>query len=125
MSNSRRRAERYGQWAEHYAALVLRFKGYHIIDRRHITPFGEIDLIAIKGRVLIFIEVKYRRDKDSLTSSLTPKGQGRIMKAAHYYTSRTPKIQKLAQRFDLVLMAPFGGVPLGYIRHMKDAWRPY
>ncbi len=125
MANPRKQAERYGQWAEHYAAFILRLKGYHIITRRHVTPFGEIDLIAVKGEWLIFIEVKYRRDKQKLTQSLTLKGQSRIIKAANYYLGRAPRYKALGQRFDLILTAPFGILPLGYLRHIKDAWRSY
>jgi putative endonuclease len=123
--NNRESAERIGRAAEHYAAFILRLKGYHIAARRVVTPFGEIDLIAVKGQKLIFIEVKYRRDKAALAASLSPRGQSRIVKAAHYYTSRMPKFQTLGQRFDLILTAPFGVIPLAYMRHLKDAWRAY
>ena len=47
----RRKAERFGHLAEHAAAWLLRFKGYRIIARRERTPHGEIDLIAVRGRV--------------------------------------------------------------------------
>lgn len=121
----RRRAERYGRAAEYYAGLILRLKGYRILARRYVTPFGEIDFIAIKNGTVIFIEVKYRSDKNKLTDSLTPKGQSRITKAAHYYMGRTSSVQNLGQRFDLIFTASLGGLPLGYIRHIKDAWRTY
>jgi len=125
MVSAREKAERFGRMAENYAAFILRLKGYHITARRVVTPFGEIDLIAVKDGALIFIEVKYRRDKTALDTSLTPRGRQRIMKAAHYYVSRTPKVQRLSQRFDLILTAPLGILPLGYIHHIKDAWRAY
>jgi len=125
VTSNRKQAERFGRAAEHYAAFVLRLKGYHIITRRHKTPFGEIDLIAQKARMLIFIEVKYRRDTSALPTSLTPMGQNRIIKAADYYISRTPAVQKLGSRFDLILTAPLGLLPLGYMQHIKDAWRAY
>jgi len=121
----RRRAERYGRAAEYYAGFVLRLKGYRILARRYVTPFGEIDFIAIKNGVIIFIEVKYRTDRNKLTDSLTPKGQSRIIKAAHYYMGRTLSVQSHGQRFDLIFIAPLAGLPLGYIQHIKDAWRTY
>jgi len=109
----RKKSELIGRSAEYFAAL------------REKTPFGEIDLIARKGRLLVFIEVKYRREKENLTSSLTPKSQQRIVNAARFLTSRRPKFQKMEQRFDLVFAAPLGPLPLGFIKHIKDAWRAY
>ena len=123
--NKRQASEKKGRWAERLAGLWLQLCGYKIIARRQTTPFGEIDLIARKGGLIVFIEVKYRRDKTALPASLTPQGQKRITKAAHYITSRTPESQPLSQRFDLILMAPLGPFPFGHIDHMKDAWRTY
>lgn len=125
----RKKADRYGRFAEHYAAIFLRLKGYHILARREITPFGEIDLIARKSGLVVFIEVKYRRDKAALSESVTPRAQSRIIKASHYYISRTAEVQNLGQRFDLIFTAPFErrlfkGYP-AHIRHIKDAWRTY
>lgn len=124
-AGQRQYSETLGRWAENYAAVYLRMCGYKILSRRAKTPFGEIDLIAQKASIVVFIEVKYRRDKTNLTSSLTPQSRKRIVKAAHYITSRQPKYQSLSQRFDLILTAPLGPFPLGFIRHMKDAWRAY
>lgn len=121
----RKKSELIGRSAEYFAALYLQIFGYKIIARREKTPFGEIDLIARKGRLLVFIEVKYRREKENLTSSLTPKSQQRIVNAARFLTSRRPKFQKMEQRFDLVFAAPLGPLPLGFIKHIKDAWRAY
>ena len=125
--NQRQSSEKWGRWAERLAALWLQICGYKIIARRQKTPFGEIDLIACKGRQrrVIFAEVKYRREKENLTSSLTPKSQQRIVNAARFLTSRRPKFQKMEQRFDLVFAAPLGPLPLGFIKHIKDAWRAY
>lgn len=122
---TRQKSDSYGRWAERLAAIYLRCRGYQIILRREKTPFGEIDIVARKRHIVIFIEVKYRRRKDMLGASLTPQNQTRILKAAHYITSRTPAFQELAQRFDLILTAPLGPFSMGYIRHIKDAWRTY
>ena len=55
---ARRRAERRGAWGEIAAAALLMLKGYQIVARRRRTGFGEIDLIARRGGVLAFVEVK-------------------------------------------------------------------
>lgn len=118
-------AEAAGRRAEDWAAFYLRLRGYSIISRRVKTPFGEIDLITRKGRTLVFIEVKYRQDRKTLQTSLTPKAQSRINKAASYYVSRQARFQSLTQRFDLILMSSRGVFPYGYMCHMIDAWRTY
>jgi len=53
-------AENAGRKAENYAAFYLRLKGYQILEKRFKTRQGEIDLIARKGGVLVFTEVKKR-----------------------------------------------------------------
>ena len=57
----RQRAERSGREGETRAALWLRAKGWQILDRRVRTPAGEIDLVAKRGSLIAFTEVKWRR----------------------------------------------------------------
>lgn len=126
----RQTSEKAGRFAESLAAIYLQIYGYKIISRRAKTPFGEIDIMARKRDMIIFAEVKYRRNKSDLETSLHPSAQKRIIKAADYITSRTPEIQPYQQRFDLILMAPLLSIslftlPWGYMRHLKDAWRAY
>jgi Holliday junction resolvase-like predicted endonuclease len=64
VSEKRIRAYRHGLFAETIAALLLRTKGHRILARRYKTPVGEIDLVALKGRRLAFVEVKQRRTID-------------------------------------------------------------
>ena len=64
MSEKRVRAYRHGLFAETVAALLLRLKGHRIVARRYKTPVGEIDLVALKGKRLAFIEVKRRKSLD-------------------------------------------------------------
>ncbi len=56
----RRRRYRRGWVSEHLAAVFLMAKGYRVLARRQKTPAGEIDLIAVRGRRLVFVEVKQR-----------------------------------------------------------------
>jgi putative endonuclease len=55
-------AEKFGRFAETLAAWSLRIKGFRIIARGFRTPVGEIDIIARRGGLLVFIEVKARRN---------------------------------------------------------------
>ncbi|TIO58114.1 MAG: YraN family protein, partial [Mesorhizobium sp.] len=54
----RRKAYRRGHRGEWLAALALMLKGYRILARRHRTKLGEIDLIARRGDLVLFVEVK-------------------------------------------------------------------
>lgn len=60
MSDRRRAAERRGRRGEGSAALWLSLKGYRILASRVRTPFGGIDLVALRRGVLVIVEVKAR-----------------------------------------------------------------
>ncbi len=47
-----------GFFAEHYAAEYLKLKGYTILGHNYRKPWGEIDVIATKQDIVIFVEVK-------------------------------------------------------------------
>src|SRR5262245_55959447 len=68
----RQQREKRGRDAEAAAALWLRLKGYRILDSRVKTPKGEIDLIASKGKMLIFVEVKAREEQGKALDAVTP-----------------------------------------------------
>ena len=51
-----------GLQMEDLAARYLEYKGYEVLARRYKGRLGEIDLVARQGDVLVFAEVKYRRD---------------------------------------------------------------
>ena len=77
-----------GRRAERLAALFLTLKGYRIVLKRARTPSGEIDLVALKGDVLAFIEVKHRADADAGADSVRVRQQRRILGAANAVISR-------------------------------------
>ncbi|GAB1472178.1 YraN family protein [Chloroflexota bacterium] len=52
-----------GAWGEDQAAVWLASRGYEVMRRNVRTPYGEIDIVAQKGNIIIFVEVK------TLTSS--------------------------------------------------------
>jgi putative endonuclease len=113
---TRQKAERRGRRAETLAAWLLRAKGYRIIARRFRCPAGEIDLVAARGRTLVFVEVKTRGDVGIAAESLLPHQRRRIRNAAQAFLQRRPDLADRFMRFDAVLVS-------GFPRHQTDAWR--
>lgn len=116
---ARRRTYRFGLIAESLAALYLCLKGYRILARRYRTTSGEIDLVARRGRTIAFVEVKARQTPEAALSSLTPRMQARIERAALQFSASRRDYAGFDLRFDLIVVCP----PF-FIRHLDNAWRP-
>lgn len=115
----RRERERQGRRAENVAALWLQLKGYRILARRARTPGGEIDLIARRGAVLAFVEVKARARRESAIEAVLPGARKRIEDAARVWGAGRRGADQLNWRFDVIAIVP-GKLP----HHLRDAWRP-
>ena len=72
-TETRQKAHRLGHAAEWRAVWRLRLAGYSILARRYKTRLGEIDIVAKRGGLLAFVEVKARGDFDSATFALDRK----------------------------------------------------
>ena len=77
----RRGAHLFGIEAETIAAWLLRLKGYSIVARRFAISGGEIDLIAVRGGAVAFVEVKARADIDAAASAISATKRRRIARA--------------------------------------------
>lgn len=84
----RQRAERGGRRAESVAAWWLRLKGWTILARRVRTPVGEVDLIARRGRVTAFVEVKARANGAQSALALDDYRLRRVVAAAEALAHR-------------------------------------
>ncbi len=73
-----------GNIAEDLACKFLIKNNYEIVDRNFYSKFGEIDIIALKGRVLHFVEVKSGKNFDPIYA-ITPKKLDKILKTVNYY----------------------------------------
>ena len=68
----------YGHWGEETASAYLEKNGYTILARNYHTAHGEIDIVASKAAVLIFVDVKTRSShgfaypEDSVTRASRP-----------------------------------------------------
>ncbi len=78
-----------GQLGEELAAELLKAKGYYIIRSNFSCPYGEIDIVAIKDKVICFVEVKTRTSSQygSPGEAVDFKKQRHIRNAARYFLS--------------------------------------
>ncbi len=104
-----------GNAAEDQAANYLLNLGYTIITRRFKTRSGEIDLIALDGQTLVFVEVKFRSTSTvTPEESVTPLKAQRFQAAVAEYFSKTDQ-PELPARYDLIAITPTD------LRHHKNA----
>jgi putative endonuclease len=113
----RRRAFRLGLAAETKALWLLRLKGYRILARRLKTREGEADLVARRGAVLAFVEVKARATLEAGAGAIAPRQRRRIAGAARAWLASHPRDGDATLRFDAVLVAP-GRWPV----HLENAF---
>lgn len=92
-----------GQAAESRAADFLEGQGYRILERNFRSKFGEIDLVAVDGETLVFVEVKARASRQFglPEEAVNPLKIRHITLAGEYYASLHPELPKL-QRIDVV-----------------------
>jgi len=103
---ARLKAYRKGHRGEWLAAAALLLKGYRIVARRYRTRLGEVDLIARRGRLVLFVEVKARRTLIEAMEAIGPSTERRIEAAADLWLSRQPDFARLSARFDMVAVLP-------------------
>ncbi len=118
-ARSRRAAYRHGHVAEAAAAALLLIKGYRLLSRRYKTPLGEIDLIAKRGRVVAFVEVKARPTRREALDAVGRGAEKRIVDAADLWLAKHPQAAAFDLRYDMVLVTPWQ-LP----QHVPDAFRP-
>ncbi len=114
----RQLAEQRGRKAEDEAARWLEGQGWDILARRRKTKVGEIDLVARQGRLIAFVEVKWRQRACDLDLAIDEYRLSRVAAAAtsvaHEYATAGEDL-----RIDVILLAP-GAPP----RHIENAWMP-
>jgi putative endonuclease len=112
----RQRAERGGRRAETIAALFLQLKGWSILARRVRTPVGEVDLVARRGRVVAFVEVKGRASEVEAAVSLD---EFRLRRVAAAASALSPRFVRRGD--DMRIDAMFV-VPWRLPRHLPNVW---
>ncbi|MCW2410512.1 MULTISPECIES: YraN family protein [unclassified Sphingobium] len=109
-------AEKRGRQGERIAGWWLRLKGWTILARRVRTRAGEVDLIARRGKIVAFVEVKTRASEALLDEAIDERRLARVAAAAeavaHNWLGPDDDM-----RIDVMLLAP-GHRP----RHLENVW---
>jgi putative endonuclease len=115
VSERRRRLGR-GRRGEWIASALLMAKGYRIVARRHVTPYGEVDIIALRWDRVAFVEVKRRGTVTDAEAALTPTQAARLGRAAEHWLALHPRYLQREVGLDAVLVTA-----RGWPRHIPNA----
>ena len=114
---NREAAERRGRGAETLACWFLRLKGWRVLARRARVPGGEVDIVARRGRTLVFVEVKARSSESAAAFALD---QSRLRRVAVAAERLAPRYQRAGDdiRIDALFI-----VPRHWPRHLENVWQ--
>ena len=115
--------QNYGRFGENLAAGHLAEMGYRIIETNYRNAFGEIDIIAMEGGAIVFVEVKSRRSNrfGSARGSVSKAKQRKISMVALGYLKSSGKANQKA-RFDVVAIHSGTGDSEKRIEVIKNAF---
>jgi putative endonuclease len=110
---------RTGQSGEQAAAMFLSKHGYTILQRNYRYKRAEIDIIALKDKVMVFVEVKTRTSSifGYPELSVGPKKEAQVLAAAEEYICKTNWQQEI--RFDIIAITLS---PKYELHHIEDAF---
>lgn len=91
-------------------------KGYRVLGRRQRGPYGEIDLIAVRGRRLAFVEVKQRRTEAEAREAVSAHQAERMANAVERWLWRHPRYRAHRVGLDTIVLGKWC-LP----RHLPDA----
>jgi putative endonuclease len=114
-----------GMRGERIAARYLRRLGYKIVASRARDRLGEIDLVCVDGRTVVFVEVKTRRSSHSgdPAEAVDEKKQRRLTRVALSFLRRHDLLDQ-AVRFDVVAIIWPKGASQPSIQHLEGAFQP-
>ena len=97
-----------GDFFEHKAQQAVRRAGLRIACCNYRAPTGEIDIIAIEGTTLVFIEVRARSNSGYVgaAASVTVQKQRRLLRTAQHFLQRHRELAALPSRFDVIAFEP-------------------
>ncbi|HUU29492.1 MAG TPA: YraN family protein [archaeon] len=118
--------QRKGLCGEEAAARYLEDRGFEILEHRYRFGHKEIDLIARKDELVVFVEVKSRGNESfgPAVTSIPPSKQRKLVEAARgYLLDKEPGGPERQYRFDVILLHPPESDGKVYLEHITDAFR--
>lgn len=100
-------------------------QGMKCITQNYHCKLGEIDLIMRQGNVIIFVEVKYRRNTvyGSSQEMVSSAKQRKLVKTAWHFLQAHPKLQHCDYRFDIIAIDQTAQEPLTWIHNaFENRW---
>jgi putative endonuclease len=96
----------------------LKRSKFSVLEQRYKTPFGEIDIVACKNKVLHFVEIKYRATLDKARNAISKKQIQRIANATLFFLQNFPQYeqQNFEIQFDALFVAENG------VHLLEKAW---
>ena len=112
-----------GQRGEDFAARYLKRLGYHIVGRQVDLRVGELDIVAVDGRTVVFVEVKTRTSDAAGTpaEAVDDLRQERLTRAALAYL-KSHGLLEYSARFDVVALTWQEGARTPTVEHIRDAF---
>jgi putative endonuclease len=113
-----------GLWGEDTAAAVLKKKGYRILGKRvHVDARSEIDVIAKDCKVLVFVEVKTRRnERFGRPSAAVDRRKRHMLSRAAVRYIKKKRFPEISFRFDIVEVIGHPDIPDPLVRHIENAF---
>ncbi|MBW2184979.1 MAG: YraN family protein [Deltaproteobacteria bacterium] len=110
-----------GRWGEQQAVRYLKRRLYRIIETNYRAPTGEIDIIARRGKMLAFVEVKTRSGIQcgEAVEAVNARKQRQIIRTAQWYLAKHGQ-SSLQPRFDVIAIQ--ADETSHDLKHLKDAF---
>ena len=111
----------FGKEGEKFAERYLQQKGYKLIERNYRCRGGEVDLIVLDRKVIVFVEVKTRSDHrfGSPLEAVEARKQQKMIQAAQFFLNEK-KLHNREARFDVVGISWRGEKPA--VEHIENAF---
>lgn len=109
-----------GKEGEERVAQYLEGHGFSILAKNYTRATGEIDIIATKKELIVFVEVKLRtKSFFDLSDVITHSKQKKIIGVAKYYLANNNEHEAKSGRFDVALIDK----ATGQLTYLADAFR--
>lgn len=121
-----RKPKSLGERGEAFACRYLKKKAYTIIARQDRSRLGEIDIIAVQERTIVFVEVKTRTadERGAPDEAVDRDKQERLTRAALGYMRKHDLLGSCPARFDVISIVWPKGAKTPEVRHFENAFEP-